>query len=195
MKKKAILGVIAALIFVAASLAVFGYFFMKKPAPSKSQAELQKQIGKLERKLAFTGDPDRNMEKAQAAEGRADWEGALYYYKWLGNSLPERDPRKGWAIYKEAFCYYNMGNYQLAQQTLEFALNHYPEMAQVDSALFLMAQIYSKLGNFDYADKTYDTLIRMFPNRGEEAGQKKAQLPQNLQKPRPQQPVPAPKAK
>jgi len=192
MRRKYLLGAAVALVFTLAFLSVFFYFFMKKTPSSRSQGELQQQIRTLERKLAFTGDPDRNMERALSAEGRGDLEGALYYYKWLGKSLPEKDPRKGWAIYKEASCYYEMGNYLLAQQTLEYALNHYPGMAQVDSALFLMARIYIKLGNFDYADKTYDTLIRMFPNRAEEARQKKAQLPQNLNK---VQTPPAPQSK
>ena len=71
------------------------------------------------------------------------------------------------------------GNTKRPRTNLEYALNHFPDMPSLDNALFLMAQIYTKVGDFDKADKTYNTIIRMFSFRAEEAKNLKAQLPQN----------------
>ena len=178
MKKNTVLGILAAVAFCAVvALAFYLLAYKNKPGHGKTQAGQASQT--LQRKLAFSGDPDRNIENAQAAEGRGDWDSALYYYRYLSQSLPDKDMRKGWATYKEALCLYNKGSFEAAQINLEYALNHFPDMPSVDNALFLMAQIYTKLGDFDKADKTYNTIIRMFDFRADEAKSLKAQLPQN----------------
>jgi len=178
MKNKAIIGIIAGVIFCI--LAGLGFFFLgvRKPPEEPAQPGLPGQIKNIKRKLAWTSDPDRNLRKAETAEARGDWKGALYYYNYLAKTLPMEDPRKGYASYKEALCYYNLGDYVRARRSLEFALNLFPDMPQIDRALFLMAQIYTKFGDFTLADKTYNTIIRMFPSAAQEAKEKQQQLPQ-----------------
>jgi len=107
-----------------------------------------------------------------------NWNNALFYYNFLAGSLPQVDPRKGYSYYKEALCYYNLNDFPRARTTLEFALNHYPDMSAADNALFLMDQVYIKFGEFENADKTYNTIIRVFPYRAEEAKKLQRQWPE-----------------
>jgi tetratricopeptide (TPR) repeat protein len=178
MKKNTVLGIVAAIAFCAVVALAF-YFLAHKNKPGHGKTQAGQASHAPQRKLAFSGDPDRNIEKAQEAEGKGDWASALYYYRYLSESLPDKDLRKGWATYKEALCLYNQGSFEAAKTDSEYALNHFPDMPSVDNALFLMAQIYTKLGDFDEADKTYNTIIRMFAFRADEAKNLKAQLPQN----------------
>jgi len=176
MKKRTVRGLIVGAILCVAAGGVFLFIYLKdhpgskKPAPGKA--------GEIRRKLAFTGDPEKNMELAQKYEAEGDFDRALYHYQFLAKSLPERDMRKGWASYKEAFCYYQKGNYPLAKLTLEYALNKDPEMPSIEDALFLMAEIYARLREFDKADKTYNTIIRLFAHRAAEAKALQKLLPQ-----------------
>jgi len=182
MKKNTILGIVAAVVFCIAVGMVFVFLAAKDLKSKHRKDSLKNEIRNLQRKLAFTNDPDRNLRKAQEAEGKSDWQNALFYYRFLAESLHETDPRKGFAYYKEAQSYYNLNDYGRARRTLEFALNHYPDMSQTDKALFLMAQIYIKFGEFTNAYKTYNTIIRLYPYRAEEAKQLQQQLPEVTKK-------------
>jgi len=182
MKKNTILGIVVAVVFCITIGMVFVFLAAKDLKTKRQKESLKNEIKKLHRKLAFTNDPDRNMRKAQEAEGKADWKNALYYYRFLAESLHDTDPRKGFAYYKEAQCYYNLNDYGRARLTLEYGLNHYPDMSQADKALFLMAQIYIKSGEFTNAYKTYNAIIRLFPYRAEEAKQLQQQLPEVTKK-------------
>jgi len=182
MKKNTILGIVVAVVFCITIGMVFVFLAAKDRKSKRQKESLKNEIKKLHRKLAFTSDPERNMRRAQEAEGKADWGNALYYYRYLAESLQETDPRKGFSYYKEAQCYFNLNDYSRARRTLEYALNHYPDMSQTDNALFLMAQIYIKVGEFTNAYKTYNTIIRLYPYRAEEAKQLQQQLPEATKK-------------
>lgn len=134
----------------------------------------------LQRKLAYSSDPSRLLEKAREAEARYDYKTALEWYNILLKNLREDDLRRGTVYYRRAFCYYQLEDYVRAKNTMEYGLNHYPDMLELDDALFLMAKIYTRLGDFEPADKTYNTIIRLFPQRADEARQAQSQLPQNL---------------
>lgn len=177
MKKKTILGIVVALVFSILVGMVFIFMVSKNQGSKKRKETLRQEIKGLKRKLAFSSDPDRNLAKAQAAESKSDWKNALFYYNFLSANLPVEDPRKGYAYFKKAECYYNLDDLARARTTLEFALNHYPDMSQADRALFLMAQIYIKAEEYDNANRTYNTIIRIFPYRAEEAKNLQAQLP------------------
>jgi TolA-binding protein len=183
MNRKTILGVIVALLFCTIIAGAFIILAEKKQHARREKESFKEEVRKLQRKLAFnSSDPDRNFTKAKNAEGRSDWEDALYYYKFLAGSLPENDPRKGYSYYKEAQCYYNLNDFGRARRSLEFSLNHYPDSPQTDSALFLMAQIYLKFGEFTNAYKTYGAIMRIFPYRADEAKKLQDQLPEVTKK-------------
>ncbi len=131
----------------------------------------------IKRKLAYTSDPKRLLKKAGEAEGRGDWGEALTWYNLLTTNLGEQDPRKGFVYYRKAYCLFQLGDYPKARTAMEYGLNHCRDMPQLDDALFLMARIYSKIGDFDLTNKTYNTIIKMFPARSEEAKKLQSQLP------------------
>jgi|GEM_PF-3097160 tetratricopeptide (TPR) repeat protein len=133
---------------------------------------------KIKRKLAYTSDPVQLMQKASDAEALKDWKQALQWYYILLQNLSDTDPRKGMAYHRRAFCFYQLGQYEQAKNTLEFGLNNFPDMPDLDEALFLMAKIYTNLKQYELAYKTYNTIIRMFPARAEEAKQLQSQLPE-----------------
>jgi len=182
MRAKASLKIVLALA-LSAGLALGIYFGATHYFANTKKSPGTKSYKTLKRKLAYTSDPRQLLEKARESEGRADWEGALAWYNILVNNLRDDDPRKGLVYHRRAFCYYQLEDYPRARVSMEYGLNHFRDLPQVDSALFLMAQIYSKLGDFELADKTYNTIIKMFPHRAEEAKNLQSQLPQNLKKP------------
>jgi len=183
-KNKTLIGLVCAVIFCAI-IAITFYFLhtkdQKKPTSTKPVAQPKTQ--EPDRKLAFTIDPDKLRERALEAEALANWESALRWYNLLFINLAQSDSTRGWVAYRQALCYYNLGVLLQAKERLEYGLNNYPNMPEVDNALFLIAQIYAKIGEFENAYKTYDTIIRLFPNRAEEAKAKQSQLPSSVQKP------------
>jgi len=179
-KNKSIIGFIIVVIFCAIIALTF-YFLQTKD--HKGQIRTKPKTQEVKSKLAFTTDPDKLREQALKAEAMSNWESALSWYNLLFMNLAQSDSTRGWVAYRQAFCYYNLGVLLQAKERLEYALNNYPNMPEVDNALFLIAQIYAKIGEFENAYKTYNTIIRLFPNRAEEAKAKQSQLPSLVQKP------------
>lgn len=176
MKRKTILG--TAVVLVLSIITGVAFVYVAKDYRAKKRREqFKKEVSQLKRKLAFSSDPDRNLARAEKSEAKSDWKNALYYYDFLANNLPPTDPRKGYAFYKKALCYYNLNDIPRAKSSVEYALNHFPDMSQTDQALFLIAKIYINLEQYGNADKTYQTIIRIFPHRAEEAKKMRAMLP------------------
>ena len=71
MKRNTILGVVSAIIFCAVVAVAFYYVAYKhKSGHGKPPVGQVSRSKGPQHRLAITGDPDRNMEKAMAAEGR-----------------------------------------------------------------------------------------------------------------------------
>jgi outer membrane protein assembly factor BamD (BamD/ComL family) len=189
-KQVTILMVGSFLLMVLMPVAAYVALVSFKTEPAKQTTEKPPEV--LERKLAFTNDPDRILALATSSEGKGDWKEAAKLYSLLSHNVSNYDNRKGYAEYRIALCYYNLQDYARAKDQLEYALNNFPDMPQVDSALFLMAKIYCKVGDFAKAEKTYNTIIRMFSFRADEAKILKAKLPQNLRGTQQQIPQQAP---
>ena len=153
------------------------YFAHKKSQETKFYSK------KVQRKLAYTSDPTRLMDRAINAETKGEFKEAIIWYDLARLNLNDTDPRKGVVYRRKAYCYYNLGDYPRARKTLEYGLNHYRNMPDLDDALFLMAKIYEKMGDFELARKTYNTIIRMFPPRQEEAKKLQSQLPTENKEP------------
>ncbi len=186
---------IAAAVIALLGLALLIYLAVPRFLPSKNPAANKASTQVLQRKLAYTSDPGALMKRAAQAESKGDWKGALDWYKIVIGSMNDTDPRKGYAYYRKAYCSFQLQDYEQAQKSLEYGLNNFPQMSNMDDALFLMAQIYVKQGNFDYAYKTYNTIIKMFPRRADEARKLQSQLPpqpQTATPPQPQNPSPTP---
>jgi len=162
---------------IGACLAVGIYFGVNYYLDYKKSQQKSSYSKNIQRKLAYTSDPARLLKKAEDAETKGEFREAIIWYDLARLNLNERDPRKGFAYYRKANCYYNMADYPKARETLEYALNHYRSMPELDNALFLIAKIYEKMGDFELARKTYNTIIRMFPPREEEAKKLQSQLP------------------
>ena len=173
MSKATIAGFISAFLFCV--LVGGGIFWALRNPPSSQPPPAKKRP--LKRKLAFTTDPKEAIERGNQAERKGRWEEAISWYRLASNNLPQGYSLRGYVRYRQAYCRYQLGEYLKAKKILEWALNHYPNMPNLDNALFLMAQIYTKLGDFEKAYKTYNTIIRMFPQRKKEAQKKQSALP------------------
>ena len=175
MSKSTLAGIISAFLFCL--LVGGGVYFLLPPSPPLPPKSTPAKKKIIKPKLAFTTDPKEAMERGEQAEKEGKWEEAISWYRLAGNNLPRGHFLRGYVRYRQAYCRYQLGEYLTAKNILEWALNHYPNMPHLDDALFLMAQIYTKLGDFEKAYKTYNTIIRMFPPRKKEAKERQSNLP------------------
>ncbi len=112
------------------------------------------------------------MALAEIAMNKSNWRGASEYLKPLERH-PE-DPRYPHALYRQAWCQYNLKDVPRALSYIEKNIRHYSESKQSrsdealrenavhDAALFFMAGYEQKLANFGVTD-AYSYLRRLGP--------------------------------
>jgi tol-pal system protein YbgF len=73
------------------------------------------------------------------------------------------DPNAGNAIYWQAECYYSIGEYSLASEQLEQALESYPTSTRVPDCLLKLGLCQQKLGDFVKAKGYFQRLETEYP--------------------------------
>ena len=176
MNRSTLAGIVVAFLLTLA-IGISGVIFLSHQKPRTKKAPIKELSEISGRKIAYISDPDYLIREAEKAEKKGDWQEALMWYRLATYNLAKGDAIRGYVQYRKAYCRYQLGDYVGALGVLEWTLNHYQAFPHLDDALFLMAQLYTKVGDFEKAYKTYNTIIRIFPSRAEEAKSKQKNLP------------------
>ena len=66
-------------------------------------------------------------------------------------------------LYRQAYLYFNRGNYELAVEELDILINNYPNDPLYESALFLKGESFFEKGDYFDAIKQFSMILSSFP--------------------------------